>query len=45
MEAPDDYTVIFHLNTPDVPLLSAMTSINAAILSSDVIANGDPAMT
>ncbi len=43
MEAPDDYTVIFHLNTPDVPLLSAMTSINAAILSSDVIANGDPA--
>ena len=42
MEAPDDYTVIFHLNTPDVPLLSAMTSINAAILSSDVIANGDP---
>ena len=42
MDAPDDYTVVFNLNTPDVPLLSAMTSINAAILSSDVIANGDP---
>ncbi len=44
MDAPDDLTVIFNLNTPDVPLLSAMTSTNAAILSADVIADGDPAM-
>ncbi len=42
MEAPDPYTVVFNLNTPDVPLLSAMTTVNAAILSADVIANGDP---
>ncbi len=42
MEAPDPLTVIFHLNTPDVPLLSAMASTNAVILSSDVIASGDP---
>ncbi|MBN2472659.1 MAG: ABC transporter substrate-binding protein [Anaerolineae bacterium] len=44
MEAPDPYTVVFNLNTPDVPLLSAMTTVNAAILSSDVIANGDPSV-
>ena len=42
MEAPDPLTVVFNLNTPDVPLLSAMASTNAVILSSDVIANGDP---
>jgi peptide/nickel transport system substrate-binding protein len=44
MEAPDDLTVVFHLTQPDVPLVAAMTSINAAILSSDVIANEDPAV-
>ncbi len=44
MEAPDDYTVVFNLNTADVPLLSAMASTNAVILSSDVIANDDPAL-
>ena len=44
MEAPDDLTVVFNLNTPDVPLLSAMTSTNAVILSADVIANDDPAL-
>jgi peptide/nickel transport system substrate-binding protein len=43
MEAPDDYTVVFNLSTPDVPLLSAMTNINAAIMSADFIANNDPA--
>jgi peptide/nickel transport system substrate-binding protein len=42
MEAPDDYTVVLHLNLPDVPLVAALSSRNAAILSSDVIANGDP---
>lgn len=44
MEASDDYTVVFNLNTPDVPILSAMASTNAVILSSDVIANEDPAL-
>jgi peptide/nickel transport system substrate-binding protein len=43
MEAPDDYTVVLHLNLADVPLVAALSSRNAAILSSDVIANGDPA--
>ena len=44
MEASDDYTVVFNLNTPDVPILSAMASTNAVILSADVIANEDPAL-
>jgi peptide/nickel transport system substrate-binding protein len=44
MDAPDDYTVVFNLNKPDVPLLAAMSSTNAVILSSDVIANDDPAL-
>jgi peptide/nickel transport system substrate-binding protein len=44
MDAPDDLTVVFNLNTPDVPLLSAMASTNAVILSSDVIENDDPAL-
>jgi peptide/nickel transport system substrate-binding protein len=42
MDAPDDYTVVLHLNVADVPLLAALTVVNASILSSDVIANGDP---
>jgi len=44
MEAPDDLTVVFNLSTPDVPILSAMASTNAVILSSDVIANEDPSL-
>jgi peptide/nickel transport system substrate-binding protein len=44
MEAPDDLTVVFNLNTPDVPILAAMASTNAVILSSEVIASGDPAL-
>lgn len=44
MEAPDDLTVIFNLSVPDVPILSAMASTNAVILSSDVIANEDPSL-
>ncbi len=43
MEAPDDYTVVFNLSEPDVPLLTAMASTNAAILPSEVIESGDPA--
>lgn len=42
MDAPDDYTVVFNLSQPDVPLLAAMASTNAVILSADVIADGDP---
>jgi len=42
MEAPDDYTVVLNLTLPDVPLVAALSSINTAILSSEVIANGDP---
>jgi peptide/nickel transport system substrate-binding protein len=42
MEAPDDYTVVLNLSVADVPLLTALSSANTAILSSDVIANGDP---
>lgn len=44
MEAPDDHTVIFNLSTPDVPILSAMASTNAVILSSEVMENQDPAL-
>ncbi|MDQ7034994.1 MAG: ABC transporter substrate-binding protein [Anaerolineae bacterium] len=44
MEAPDDLTVVFNLNTPDVPLLSAMASTNAVVLSADVIASEDPSL-
>lgn len=42
MEAPDDYTVVFTLSEPDVPLLTAMASTNAAILPSELIESGDP---
>jgi peptide/nickel transport system substrate-binding protein len=42
MDAPDDYTVVLNLSIPDVPLLTALATTNAAILSSDVIASGDP---
>jgi peptide/nickel transport system substrate-binding protein len=44
MEAPDDYTVVLNLNLPDVPLVAALSSINTAILPSEVIASGDPAV-
>lgn len=44
METPDDLTVVFSLSTPDVPILSAMASTNAVILSADVIANEDPSL-
>lgn len=44
MEALDDHTVVFHLSVPDVPLLAAMASTNAVILSADVIAEDDPSL-
>lgn len=40
IDTPDDFTVVFNLSTADVPILAAMTSLNSAIVSSDVIANG-----
>jgi len=42
MEAPDDYTVVLQLSLADVPLVAALSSINTAILPSEVIAEGDP---
>ncbi|MCC6798974.1 MAG: ABC transporter substrate-binding protein [Anaerolineae bacterium] len=42
IDTPDDYTVVLNLNTADVPLVGALTTVNAVILSSDVIASGDP---
>ncbi|MFK4825773.1 ABC transporter substrate-binding protein [Paenochrobactrum sp. BZR 588] len=40
IETPDDATVIFKLKQADIPLLTAMTSINAAILPASEIAAG-----
>jgi peptide/nickel transport system substrate-binding protein len=34
---------VLHLNAVDVPLVAALAVVNTSILSSDVIANGDPA--
>ncbi|HVW93244.1 MAG TPA: ABC transporter substrate-binding protein [Devosia sp.] len=39
IDTPDDHTVTFNLSQPDVPILSAMTSINAAIVPASAIAN------
>lgn len=41
MDTPDDLTVVFNLNTPDVPLLAAMASVGAAIVSDEFIASGE----
>ncbi len=45
MDAPDDYTVVMNLTLPDVPLVAALSSINTAILPSELIAEGDPSAT
>ncbi len=45
MDAPDEYTVVMHLNLVDVPLVAAMSSINTAILPSELIESGDPTTT
>jgi len=45
MDAPDDYTVVMNLTLPDVPLVAALSSINTAILPSELITEGDPAAT
>jgi peptide/nickel transport system substrate-binding protein len=40
IETPDDKTVVFNLSQPDVPILTAMTSINAAVLPASEITAG-----
>ncbi|MCO5732387.1 ABC transporter substrate-binding protein [Rhizobium sp. SSA_523] len=40
IDTPDDQTVIFNLSQPDVPLLTAMGSINAAVVPASEIAAG-----
>lgn len=40
IETPDDSTVVFKLSQPDVPLLTAMASVNAAIVPGAEIAAG-----
>ncbi|TPW33384.1 ABC transporter substrate-binding protein [Martelella alba] len=40
IDTPDDETVVFNLSQPDVPLLTAMASINAAIVPAKAIADG-----
>lgn len=40
IETPDDKTVIFKLSQPDVPLLTAMASVNAAIVPAAAIEAG-----
>jgi len=43
MDTPDDYTVVFNLSAPDVPLLAALATTNAAIVDSADIESGDVA--
>jgi peptide/nickel transport system substrate-binding protein len=40
IDTPDDKTVVFHLSQPDVPILTAMGDINAAIAPASAIADG-----
>ncbi len=40
IDTPDATTVIFHLSQPDVPILTAMTSLNAAIVPASEITAG-----
>lgn len=43
IDTPDDFTVIFNLSQPDVPLLAALATTNAAIVDSADIESGDVA--
>lgn len=43
IDTPDDYTVVFNLSEPDVPLLTALATTNAAIVDSADIESGDVA--
>lgn len=40
IDTPDDHTVVFYLSQSDVPILTAMTSLNSAILSVSEISAG-----
>ncbi|HEX7022073.1 MAG TPA: ABC transporter substrate-binding protein [Trueperaceae bacterium] len=40
IDTPDAHTVVFHLSVADVPILEAMASTNAAIVSAEFIASG-----
>ena len=40
IDTPDDKTVIFRLSEPNVPILTAMASINAAVVPASSIADG-----
>lgn len=41
IDTPDDYTVVFNLSQPDVPLLAALATTNAAIADSADIESGN----
>lgn len=43
IDTPDDYTVVFNLGEPDVPLLTALATTNAAMVDSADIESGDVA--
>lgn len=45
VETPDDFTVVLKLSVADVPLLTAFTSLNAAIVTAEAAASGDFAAT
>lgn len=45
IDTPDDFTVVFNLSQPDVPLLTALATTNAAIAPSELIESGDFAST
>lgn len=40
INTPDDYTVVFNLSQPDVPLLAALATTNAAIANKEDIESG-----
>ncbi|EKF19982.1 ABC transporter substrate-binding protein [Nitratireductor pacificus] len=40
IDTPDETTAVFNLSQPDVPILTAMTSINAAVVPASEIASG-----
>jgi peptide/nickel transport system substrate-binding protein len=41
IDMPDDFTVVFNLSSADVPLLAALASVNASIVSEEAVAEGD----
>jgi peptide/nickel transport system substrate-binding protein len=40
IDTPDEYTVVFNLSQPDVPLLAALATTNAAIANAEDIESG-----